>query len=81
MWNLSNGMLLISVTSSFKKSDKIISGHENNFVLPTINAEARKRFVSFNGIKVWKRSPEHLKTTNRFHQFRKDLSKYLLKST
>ena len=79
MWNLSNGMLPISITSLFKRSDKIISGHENDFVPPTINTEAKKRFISLNGVKVWKRIPEHLKSTNRFHQFIKDLSKYLLK--
>ena len=42
MWNLSNGMLPISITSLFKKSDKIISGHENDFVLPAINTEAER---------------------------------------
>ena len=79
MWNLSNSMLPISITSLFKKSDKIKLGHDNDFVLPTINTEAKKRFFSFNGVKVWKRIPEHLKTTNRFHQFKKDLSKIFTK--
>ena len=73
--------ILLAVMEYLLKSDKIISGHENDFVLPTIHTEAKKRFISFNGVKVWKRIPEHLKTTNRFHQFKKDLSKYLLKST
>ena len=61
-----------------QKGDKIISGHENDFILPSVS---KKRFISFNSIKVWKRIPEHLKSTNRFHQFKKDLSKYLLKPT
>ena len=42
MWNLSNGMLSISITSLFERSDKIISERENDFDLPTINTEAKK---------------------------------------
>ena len=52
MWNLPNNVLQISITSLFKRNDKIILGHENDFVLPTINTEAKKKFISFNGVKV-----------------------------
>ena len=74
MRNLSNDMLPISMSSLFKRSDQIISGRENDILLATINTEAKRRFISFNGVKVWEKIPEHLKTTNTFHQFKKDLS-------
>ena len=51
MWNLLKDMLPISITSLFKRSEKIVYGHENDFVLPTINTEA-KEIIFFDDVKV-----------------------------
>ena len=77
MWKLSNSMLPDSINLLFSKCNKDISGHENDYVLPAINTESKRRFISFNGIKVWKRIPNHLKTIKIFHKFKKDFSKHL----
>ena len=70
-------MLPDSITSLFSKYNKVISGHENDFVLPVINNESKRRFILFNGIKVWERIPNHLKTIKIFSKFKKDFSKHL----
>ena len=69
-------MLPDSITLLFSKCNKDISGHENDSVLPAINTESKRRFISFNGIKVWKRIPNHLKTIKIFNKFKKDFSKH-----
>ena len=61
MWNLSNNKLPPGISSMFNKNVTSISGHENDFVLPVINTEVKKRFISFNGVKVWKKVPNNLK--------------------
>ena len=55
-----------------------ISGHENDFVLPIINTEVKRRFMSFNGVKIWKKVPDNLKELKKFHQFKKEFTKHLL---
>ena len=56
MWNLSNDQLPLSICSMFKRNVTSISGHESDFVLPTITTELKRRFMSFNDVKIWKKS-------------------------
>ena len=78
MWNLSNNKLPLSISSMFKRNVTSISGHENDFVLPIINTEVKRRFMSFNGVKIWKKVPDNLKELKKFHQFKKEFTKHLL---
>ena len=55
MWKLSNNYLPMCITTLFKSSEIVIPGHENNFILPTISIEIKRRSITFNGIKVWKK--------------------------
>ena len=77
MWTLSNDLLPGSIQLLFMKPTKVISGHEHDFLLPTINSEIKKRFISFNGIKIWRKIPSDLKAFNTFKGFKKGYSKYL----
>ena len=56
MWNLSNNKLAHSISSMFNKNVSSISGHENDFVLQVVNTEVKRRFISFNSVKTWKKS-------------------------
>ena len=46
------------------------------FVLPIINTEVKRRFMSFNGVKIWKKVPDNLKELKKFHQFKKEFTKH-----
>ena len=61
MWELSNNYLPMCITTLFKSSEIVIPGHENNFILPTISTEIKRRSITFNGIKVWKKIPNDIK--------------------
>ena len=52
MWSLSNNKLPPSISSVFNKNVTSISGHEIDFVLPVINTEVKRRFLSFNDVKI-----------------------------
>ena len=77
MWTLSNDLLPGSIQLLFMKPNKIIPGHEYDFLLPTIDSEIKRRFISFNGIKIWRKIPLDLKALNTFKGFKKGYSKYL----
>ena len=62
----------------FNKNVTSISGHENDFALPVINTEVKRGFISFNGVKIWKKIPNNLKDFEKFHQFEKEFTKNLL---
>ena len=55
MWKLSNNYLPACITTLFNSSEIVIPGHENNFILPTISTEIKRRSITFNGIKYRKR--------------------------
>ena len=78
MWKLSNNYLPTCITTLFKSSEIVIPGHENNFILPTISTEIKRRSITFNGIKVWKKIPNDIKSDYMFSKFKKQLSKWLL---
>ena len=78
MWKLSNNYLPTCITTLFKSSEIVIPGHENNFILPTISTEIKRRSITFNGIKVWKKIPNDIKSNKMFSKFKKQLSKWLL---
>ena len=72
IWKLSNNYLSMCITTLFKSNEIVIPGHENNFMLPTFS-------ITFNGIKVWKKIPNDIKSNYMFSKFkRKQLSKWLL---
>ena len=73
MWNLSSNKLPRSISSVFNKNVMPISGHEYDFVLPVINTEIKRRFISFNGVKIWAKVPNNLKRLKNFISLKKNL--------
>ena len=71
MWKLSDNLLPNCINNLFKSSEAHIPGHENDFFLPTINTEIKRRSVTFNGIKIWKKIPSDIKSIPLFSKFRK----------
>ena len=80
MWKLSNNLLPNCINKLFKSNEvhKHIPGHENDFFLPAINTEIKRRTVTFKGIKIWKKIPSDIKSIPLFSKFKKQLHNSLL---
>ena len=77
MWKLTNNKIPTPIESIFTKRISRLTGKEE-FALPIINTEYKKRFVSYLGVKMWRETPTEIKTKPTLKRFQKKLYEHLL---
>ena len=81
MWKLNNNLIPKSITKCFSK--RPVRYFEPNtaseeFAIPTINTEYKRRFISYTGVKVWREIPKLIQTKSTLSQFQTHLRTQLL---
>ena len=83
MYDVINNNLASTISNLFEKtkarhSYKTRQATQNQFALPVIYTECRKKSIFFNGIKIWNEIPLEIRSMKSKTLFKKYLSNWLL---
>ena len=83
MYDISNNNLTSTICDLFQKtkarhSYKTRQATKNKFSFPLITTECRKKFITFDGVKIWNEIPLEIRSMSSKNLFKKYLHKWLL---
>ena len=81
MWKLHNNLIPKSIGICFSKRYTCNSEencHKEEFAIPTISTEYKRRFISYSGVKIWREITKSIRMKTTLSQFQAHLRTQLL---
>ena len=77
-WKASNNMLPANINNLFTKRGPLyVNSLKDDFALPNINTEYKRRHISYNGIKTWRQIPSAIREIPSFYSYKRKLKEHL----
>ena len=71
IYKLDRKLLPLSIEKLFRKLNNAKDNITTGFLLPSVNTNYKKRFVTFSGINLWKNIPDTIRKEKSLNIFKK----------